>query len=70
MVLIERLCYNVGVVLADVVYYSVVPTSAVVIGKVTNGGRAVSEFAAKHVLIDKSADAISENLFECLQYID
>ena len=69
MVLVEKFCYNVGVVLADVVYYSFVPTGTIVLGKITSSSKAIGDFAAKHV-IEKNADAVAENLFECLKYLD
>jgi NADPH-dependent curcumin reductase CurA len=75
MVLIEKVFYNLGGALADVVIFSTKPAASIAaIGCVTKyGGTAVkkfSTFATGVTLKDRTLDSISENLFKCLDYID
>lgn len=56
--------YYIGEVIADVV---IVSTGSV---SLLTGYSAVKSFARTHALVDKSITSISNNLFECLPYID
>jgi len=75
MVLIEKVFYNLGGAIADVVIFSARPAASVAaIGYATKyGGSAVkkfSKFATQVALKDRTPDNISENLFKRLDYID
>jgi NADPH-dependent curcumin reductase CurA len=75
MVLLEKVFYNLGGAIADVVLFSTRPAASVAaIGCVTKyGGSAVkkiSKFATEVALKDRTQANISENLFKCLEYID
>jgi NADPH-dependent curcumin reductase CurA len=75
MAIIERVFYNLGGAIADVVIFSTKPVASVAaIGCVTKyGGSAIkkfSKFATEIALNDKTEDNVSENLFKCLDYID
>jgi DNA-binding transcriptional regulator YdaS (Cro superfamily) len=67
MVLVERVCYEIGGLLADALIIGVVPTGITRTYMVAKG---VSRFASEHALKIESLDDISENLFECLKYLD
>lgn len=67
MVLTEKLAYYAGELFADLVFYTIMPTSGFAAFKVI---LRFNEFAKKHSLADKSIETVSENLFKCLPYID
>lgn len=74
MVIAERLCYRLGEVLADIILISVGPTSLFTTMKVTQKTIKVtqkfSKFAILHSIDSTSVDAVSENLFECLPFLE
>ena len=67
MVLTEKLAYYAGELLADLVFYTLMPTSGFAVFKVVVR---FNEFAKRHSLANKSIEVVSENLFQCLPYID
>lgn len=75
MVLVEKIFYKTGELLADIVYYGtrpVVTLSALHIA-VKNTDEIISglsSLAKEHALKDKSIVGVTENLFECLEYLD
>ena len=56
--------YYIGEIICDVVIVST-GTGSVVVGYTT-----LKSIAKAHALADKSAEAISENLFDCLEFLD
>ena len=62
--MIEQFCYYAGVVTVDIVTYSVFGQGAFM------AYSSLKLVAKNHKIITHSVDAVSENLFECLQYID
>lgn len=67
MVLIEKVCYKLGEVIVDVALFSVTPAGLYSTYKVASK---FSMFAAEHSLKNKTVDIISENLFECLPFLE
>ena len=73
MVLIERVCYTIGGVIADFILLAFAPTSVLTASKVLKASNCwgkFSRFATKVSLVDKSPEAITENIFECLPYLN
>lgn len=62
--LIERFCYAAGEVVGDIIYFTAVSQTGVA------AYLKVSKFATAHSLKDKNAEAITDNVFQCLEYID
>ena len=62
--LLEKLCYNAGQIAADMVFVMITGRYGVLTVASIRG------FAKTHALIDKSAQAITDNVFACLIYID
>jgi hypothetical protein len=60
--LVEKFCYHLGAVVADIVLVSVTPT--------TSALRKFSTFATVHRLNNKTVDTISRNLLDCLPIIE
>lgn len=67
MVCFEQLSYYLGKVTADLVLFSILPSSSFVAYKVVFK---FSDFATSHKLPNKNVETISENLFKCLPYLD
>ena len=67
MVLFERFCYQAGRVIGDVIYYSTAP---VVLVTVVQGSNKFSRLATKVALKEKTREAITENVFKCLEYLE
>jgi ABC-type transport system involved in Fe-S cluster assembly fused permease/ATPase subunit len=67
MVLTQKILYYAGAVAADVVLVTVTPYSVYTVYKVASR---VSIFATTHALKNKTAEVVSENLFNCLQFLD
>lgn len=67
MVLIERIFYEVGAITFDFIYFSVAPSGVFVASKCTSK---LISYANRHALVDKSIAAVSDNLFECLQFLE
>ena len=53
--------------IADLILVSVTPTAAFTTVKVVNK---FTSFATAHALKNKTVDVISENLFECLPFLE
>ena len=67
MVLTEKIAYYAGELFADFVFFTLMPTSGFAAYKVF---LRFNKFAKSHSLVDKSVEAVSENLFKCLPYIN
>lgn len=67
MVLTEKLSYYAGELFADFVFLTFMPTSGFAVYKVV---LRFNSFAKSHSLVEKSLEAVSDNLFKCLPYID
>lgn len=67
MVLVERISYQVGRVVGDVIYFTAAPTIIVIGGKCAGK---IQNLASKVALADKSPAAITENVFKCLPFIE
>jgi hypothetical protein len=63
----EQIAYLLGQITADIILFSLMPTSGFAAYKAFGK---FADFAYAHRLRDKSPEAISDNLFECLPYID
>ena len=63
----ERIAYYLGSVAADISLFVVLPNSASYVLKTS---QRLSEFATKHRLVLKTREAMLNNLFDCLPYID
>jgi len=63
-VLLEKFCYHAGEIAADAVFVLMTGRYGVLAVGYIKG------FALAHSLIDKSEQAITDNVFACLQYMD
>lgn len=67
MVLIERISYEIGGVLADIVLLSVLPSSSFTIYKLASK---VSHFASSHSTLGFTDVELTENIIECLPFME
>jgi hypothetical protein len=67
MVLIEKVFYELGGLVADVVIFTVMPIGCFTSVKVVTK---FSKFATGHALVKGSIDGLTNNLYDCLQYIE
>ena len=67
MVLIEQLCYKLSNRLGDVILFDVCPMSVAVYAKCANK---FNKSSSRVALKERTIEAISNNLFDCLDYID
>ena len=67
MVSIERISYEIGGVIADIILLSMIPSSVFRIYKVT---KKFSKFAIDQSTIGFTDDQLTENIFDCLPFID
>jgi hypothetical protein len=67
MPFVEKILYYTGAVAADIVLVTVTPYSAYTVYRVASK---VSVFATTHALKNKTVEVVSENLFNCLQFLD
>lgn len=67
MVLVEKVFYELGGLIGDFIFISIAPTGVFTASKVVSK---FSSIASQHVLVDRTVERISENLFECLPFIE
>jgi len=67
MVLIERISYEIGGILADVILVSTLPTGGFTVYKLATR---LSKFATDHSTYGFTPDQLTENIFECLPFIE
>lgn len=67
MVLIERICYEVGAFVADVLIIGIAPTG---VRRAYYVAKGFSCFAENHALRATTAEEVSNNLFECLPFME
>jgi len=65
--LIEKYSYRLGLLIGDLILLSFLPTSGFATYKIA---LKFSDFANRHSISKYGSDYISENLFQCLQYLD
>jgi hypothetical protein len=82
MVLIEQISYKIGGVIGDIILITILPvygfTGVKFAGKfcdlaTTNGGKialSVSNFATSHSISKCGASFITNNVFNCLEFIE
>ena len=76
MVFTDRLSYQLGMLVGDLIMFSFLPTSGFAaykcLIKLSNSKclRKLSNFANAHSISRFGADYVTENLFECLPYVD
>lgn len=63
----ERIAYHIGEVIGDAILISMFPTAGFAYFKVTTK---ISKIACEHKIISTCVDAVSENLFECLPFLE
>lgn len=66
MVLIERISYEIGGILADIVLMSILPTDGFTVLKVS---QKFASFATSHSISHLGSDYLTKNLFDCLPYL-
>lgn len=67
MALVEKVCYEIGCGLVDIVMLGTAPTTFLI------GIKCVQKLdgvAKAHALTSRTREAITENVFKCLEYID
>jgi hypothetical protein len=67
MVLIEKVFYELGGLVADVAIFTIMPISCFTSVKVVSK---FSKFATEHALVKGSIDVVTTNLYDCLQFIE
>jgi hypothetical protein len=67
MVFIQKVCYELGGLIADAVFITVMPIGCFTSVKVATK---FSKFATEHALVKSSLDVVTNNLYDCLQFIE
>ena len=67
MVSIERVSYELGGIIADIIMISVLPSSGFTVYKFATK---FANFATAHSVSGFSPDEITENVFQCLPFLD
>ena len=67
MPLFEKVCYDAGRVIGNVIFYTTGPVIAVT---ARQGYGKFTRLATKVALKEKTREAITENIFKCLKYIE
>lgn len=67
MVFIEKYSYQLGRIIGDIIVVSLLPTSGLI---VYTSVKKFCNFADKHSIAKYGKDYITQNLFDCLPYIE
>jgi len=67
MVFVEKYSYQLGLIIGDLIAFSLLPTSGFIAYR---SAIRFNEFACSHSIAKRGTDYITTNLFDCLPYLD